>query len=231
MSLDQYTLIIYTHWSYIASSVSRVHLYSGRSWYLGWQTWNDTGHQVTLVWSHSPHSVGQESGICFGRWLAVVIGQVSLSHAVPGWWVVSVLCDLGMDLEKELWSLCNSCREVALGTHSVRQTRRSEVQRLWGWGPVILILWPFSPWFTRDVCVRSNGVVEPIATSLPFSFAPAASWSTQAGRVSSIHRFWDENWRPRPHSVDLWARPGWELPCSRLMDPLQSVPSKITYLF
>lgn len=57
--------------------------------------------------------------------------------------MVSVLCDLGVDLEKELWSLCNSCHEVVLWTHilSVRLADlmcRGSESGDW-WGPYLIV--------------------------------------------------------------------------------------------
>lgn len=73
-----------------------------------------------------------------------------------------------------------------------------------------------------------------ISTSLcippPSPPALVAGRGAQAGWIPSVHRFWDENRRPCPRSVDLRARPGGELPRPRFVGPLQSVPSKTTWL-
>lgn len=55
---------------------------------------------------------------------------------------------------------------------------------------------------------------------------PAGCWNPKAGRIPSLHWFWNESRWPSSDSVDLWESFGWELPCPRPLGTLQPVLGK-----
>lgn len=55
---------------------------------------------------------------------------------------------------------------------------------------------------------------------------PAGCWNPKAGRIPSLHWFWNESRWPSSDSVDLWESFGRELPCPRPLGTLQPVLGK-----